>query len=216
MIAEDRHYWEQFAPIVEHMVEDASVAVRTCVADTLTQALRYDRPAAIRFFLRLCDTDDILLADDSIERFLYYATAKDFDAVRPVLERMTATNRPSATWAFDGNVSTCSIRCWRLAATAPIRSSKASGGDAPLVEARQHPAPVRQGQQVADPPVDALEHPQRGSCGQRNLRGEAEAVTGDRDRPEGIRNRAFDDVDDNDPSSGFYGPKFASAGFRGS
>jgi hypothetical protein len=70
------------------MVGDPSVAVRTCVADACIQVLRYDRPAAVRLFLRLCDAEDALLAARSIEEFIYYAVNTDFESIRPVLARM--------------------------------------------------------------------------------------------------------------------------------
>jgi hypothetical protein len=70
------------------MVADPSIAVRACVADACTEVLRYDRSAAVRLFLRLCDAEDALLAAHSIEEFIYYSAATDLEAMLPVLERM--------------------------------------------------------------------------------------------------------------------------------
>lgn len=99
LIARDRRYWEYFAPVLEPMVEDPSISVRTCVAETCIQVLRHDRPRAITLFLKLCDADDELLATRPIENFLYYTTGTELERVRPVLERMLASPNENARQA---------------------------------------------------------------------------------------------------------------------
>ncbi len=99
LIAQDVAYWEYFAPILELMVGDPSIAVRSCVADACIQVLRYDRPSAIRLFLRLCDTDDVLLTTRPIEDFIYYTATTEFESIRPILERMLESPRAAARQA---------------------------------------------------------------------------------------------------------------------
>ncbi|MBK1724224.1 hypothetical protein CKO23_18585 [Thiocystis violacea] len=99
LIAQDVAYWEYFTPVLEPMVDDPSVAVRTCVADACIQVLRYDRPRAIRLFLRLCDSDDILLTARSIEDFIYYTATKELESIRPILERMLESPQAAARQA---------------------------------------------------------------------------------------------------------------------
>jgi hypothetical protein len=96
LIARDVAYWEHFAPCLERMVADPSIAVRTCVADACTEVLRYDRSAAVRLFLRLCDAEDALLAAHSIEKFIHYSAATDLEAMLPVLERMLESPQAAA------------------------------------------------------------------------------------------------------------------------
>ncbi len=91
LISRDQSYWEHFAPVLERMVADPSIAVRTCVVEVCIQSLRYDRPGAIAHFLWLCEADDDLLTTPLIERFLYYTAHTELEQVRPVLERMLAS-----------------------------------------------------------------------------------------------------------------------------
>jgi hypothetical protein len=91
------------------MVGDPSVAVRTCVADACTQGLRYDRPTAIRLFLQLCDTDDILLAVRPIEDFIYYTANTEFESIRPIIERMLESPREAARRAAATQVTLAAL-----------------------------------------------------------------------------------------------------------
>jgi len=90
LIAKDLRYWKYFAPVLGRMVTDTSLAVRTCVAEACSQALRYDRSQVIALFLQLCEVEDELLAAPTIENFLYYTAATQYQRVRPILEHMLA------------------------------------------------------------------------------------------------------------------------------
>ncbi|AUB79781.1 hypothetical protein [Candidatus Thiodictyon syntrophicum] len=96
LIAQDVVYWGYFSQFLERMVCDPSVAVRTCVADACIEILRYDRPLAIGLFLRLCDTEDVLLAARSIEKFIYYTAHTDLESLRPIIERMLESSQGAA------------------------------------------------------------------------------------------------------------------------
>ncbi len=43
------------------IVRDKSIAVRSCAAEALTAMLNYDRDLAVKLFVTLCDTEDILI-----------------------------------------------------------------------------------------------------------------------------------------------------------
>ncbi len=109
LIAQDVAYWEYFAPILELMVGDPSVAVRTCVADACIQVLRYDRPNAIRLFLWLCDADDVLLTARSIGDFIYYTATTEFESIRPILERMLDSPRAAVRQAASRQITLAAL-----------------------------------------------------------------------------------------------------------
>lgn len=79
---------DTFRGTLERLVEDPSVAVRSCVARALLTTLIHDRDLAVGLFVSLCDTDDALLGTDFVERFLHYATATHFEKLEPILKRM--------------------------------------------------------------------------------------------------------------------------------
>ena len=83
-----------FQPVLEKMVQDPSIAVRSCVAQTLIAVLRYDRNLAVELFRRLCDTEDELLRTHFIDRFLYFALQTNFRELSPILERMVTSQAP--------------------------------------------------------------------------------------------------------------------------
>jgi hypothetical protein len=90
----DSNYVTYLCPIIERMVRDPSIAVRSCVAAVLTAVLKYDRELAIRLFEQLCHTEDVLLKTHYVERFLFYALQTHFERLRPILERMIGSLDP--------------------------------------------------------------------------------------------------------------------------
>jgi len=79
---------ERVKAILDRMVQDPSIAVRSWVAETLVAVLNYDRGYAVTLFLTLCDTEDVLLGTRFAEEFLSWALRTHFGALRPVLIRM--------------------------------------------------------------------------------------------------------------------------------
>ena len=77
-----------FEPVLERMVDDPSIAVRSQVAKALIAVLKYDRDLAVRLFLRLCDTEEDLLGTYFVEQFLRYALTTHFDQLEPIVKRM--------------------------------------------------------------------------------------------------------------------------------
>lgn len=81
-------YYAVIGPVLEQLVDDPRLSVRSCVARCLIGLLRHHRADAVNLFLRLVDARDELLGTPDIERFLYYAVRTDFDQLRPVILRM--------------------------------------------------------------------------------------------------------------------------------
>src|SRR5581483_10885136 len=90
---------DRLRPVLDRIVDDPSIAVRSCVADTLVAVLRQDAVLAIPLFLRLCDTEDILLATSSVEVFLSMAVERHFADVELLLQRMLASPVPDVSVA---------------------------------------------------------------------------------------------------------------------
>ena len=80
-----------FQPALEKMVQDPSIAVRSCVAQTLLAVLCHDRDLAVELFRQLCNTEDALLQTRFIERFLLYALQTHFPELSQVLQRMVSS-----------------------------------------------------------------------------------------------------------------------------
>ena len=83
-----------FQSALEKMVQDPSIAVRSCVAQALIAVLRFNRDLAVELFRQLCNTEDALLATPFIERFMYFALQTHFQELAPVLERMVNSEIP--------------------------------------------------------------------------------------------------------------------------
>ena len=88
LISEDPSHLAFFEPYVRVMVNDDSVAVRTCVAHALLSVLRHDRDLAVELFVTLCDADERLLATHYVEFFLKYAVKTHYQQLEPTLSRM--------------------------------------------------------------------------------------------------------------------------------
>ena len=82
-------------PSIERMIQDPSIAVRSCVAAVLIACLNSDRESAVDLFKQLCETEDVLLKTPYIEQFLYYALQTHFEALQPILERMMSSSLSS-------------------------------------------------------------------------------------------------------------------------
>ncbi len=78
----------QLLPVLRKMVNDPSLAVRSCVAEALTAMLNNDRDTAVELFLQLCETENDLLQTRGIERFLRYGLKTHYQQLLPILERM--------------------------------------------------------------------------------------------------------------------------------
>ena len=76
------------APHLAELAQDPSVAVRSCVAQLLAAALRFERPAALAAFELLVEADDRLLATQWVEQLMVYIGRGEATAIVAVIERM--------------------------------------------------------------------------------------------------------------------------------
>ena len=94
LILHDVSYIQRFRTIVEHLVNDYSIAVRACAATTLLAIVNTEPEFAIEQFLKLVESrgdptsDDRLLTTRDAKEFLNYGIYQHFDYVRPVIKRM--------------------------------------------------------------------------------------------------------------------------------
>ena len=94
LVEGDHQRTAYFQPALEKMVQDPSIAVRSCVAQVLIAVLRFDRDLAVELFRKLCSTEDSLLHTPYIERFMYFALHTHFQELVPILERMVNSGIP--------------------------------------------------------------------------------------------------------------------------
>ena len=94
LIENDHRRITYFQPALEKMVQDPSIAVRSCVAQTLLAVLRHDRDLAVTLFRQLCNTEDALLQTHFIEQFLSYALQTHFQELSHILRRMVTSQLP--------------------------------------------------------------------------------------------------------------------------
>jgi hypothetical protein len=94
LIFADKDRTAYFLLPLQQAVGDSSIAVRSCVAEVLTAVLNYNRDLAVNLFLKLCETEDVLLGTQSVEHFLYYALPTHLQELTPILERILSSNLP--------------------------------------------------------------------------------------------------------------------------
>ena len=99
LIEADHGRTAHLQPALEKMVQDPSIAVRSCVAQALVAVLRHDRDLAVKLFRQLCDTEDELLQTYFIERFLLFALQTHFQELSHILKRMIASQVPDVASA---------------------------------------------------------------------------------------------------------------------
>ncbi len=88
MLFEDDSRTPSVLPILERMVDDPSLAVRSCVAYALTAAWNHDRDVSVRLFKRLTNCDQDLLGTEPVEHYLTYALRSHFDSLETLVSRM--------------------------------------------------------------------------------------------------------------------------------
>jgi hypothetical protein len=84
----DKNRVSYFKQPLQQIVQDSSIAVRSCAAEALIAVLNYDRDLAVSLFQQLCETEDTLLGTQTVEQFLYYALPTHFEALASIVERM--------------------------------------------------------------------------------------------------------------------------------
>ena len=134
LIEGDHQRVARFRPALEKMVQDPSIAVRSCVAQALIPLLRFDRDLAVELFRQLCDTEDELLHTPFVERFMYFALQTHFRELAPILERMVNSEIPDV--ASTGARQAC-LAAVDLPEASTLASLCLSGSESQRVGAAQ-------------------------------------------------------------------------------
>ncbi len=92
LISFDASYIDRFRATIKQLVNDRSLAVRSCVSSTLLAIINHDPKFALEQFLKLTEPRsrlyDCLLATPYVDRFIYYALRDHFGQLRHVVQRM--------------------------------------------------------------------------------------------------------------------------------
>jgi hypothetical protein len=89
----------RFMPALEKGVSDPVLSVRAWGIEALRALLTSDRDMAVKLALRLLDAEDSILRASTVERFLRDALPTHYQALRPVLQRMLASDMPEVAQA---------------------------------------------------------------------------------------------------------------------
>jgi len=90
---------EQLLPVIEQMAADSSLAVRTCVFESLLPVLNHDRDKAVELFVRACEGADSVLDCRPFENFIRYASSTHYAQLRQVLQRALHASATAAVTA---------------------------------------------------------------------------------------------------------------------
>lgn len=147
LIYHDGNRINYFLPTLERMVQDPSIAVRSNVAATLTAVLKHNRSLAVKLFIRLCETEEVLLGTWHVERFLHYSLITHFKLLAPILKRMVQSDIPSVATAGARQVCLATLE---LEEAQPLAEECLSGnesqreGAAQIFAANLHTARFRE------------------------------------------------------------------------
>ncbi|HWM89563.1 MAG TPA: hypothetical protein VN493_02225 [Thermoanaerobaculia bacterium] len=84
---------------VDSLVNDRSIAVRSCVIEALLAVLNVDVPRSLSWFLDCISLDQAVLETPLIERFVHYAGYRDYPAIRPVVDVLLRSSSSQAVEA---------------------------------------------------------------------------------------------------------------------
>jgi hypothetical protein len=115
-------------PALSQVVKDPTIAVRTCAAIAVRSASRHDEPLSIELFLRLVDTHDVLLSTRPVEDYMAIVSARHFEQLRPVLDRMLSSDLVDVREAGGRQATLAALG----ATNASDLVEKALDGDAPM------------------------------------------------------------------------------------
>ena len=105
------------AKVTPHLVKwagDSVLGVRTCVAHIIGACLRHQPVIACEAFDQLIDTDDILLAAESVERLILYIGNSVPEKMDPIIDRMLKSEEPKVREA-GGNIAVFAACHWNRA-----------------------------------------------------------------------------------------------------
>ncbi len=92
----DYSYSTHLLPVLQKMVCDPLMSVRTCVAEALLPLLNHDRDEAVRLFLDNCRGADVVFGCYTFEEFIRYATSTHYAQLRDVLLTELNSRTPSS------------------------------------------------------------------------------------------------------------------------
>lgn len=99
----DASYIDRFRTTIERLVDDSSLAVRSCASSTLLAIINHDPKFALEQFLRLTEPQgrlyDRLLVTREADRFITYALRDHFGQLRDVVQRMLRSKVPETSKA---------------------------------------------------------------------------------------------------------------------
>lgn len=105
------------AKVTPHLVKwanDPVLGVRTCVAHIIGTCLQHEPSRAYEAFDQLIDTDDILLAAESVERLILYIGNSVPEKMDPIIDRMLKSEEPKVREA-GGNIAVFAACHWNRA-----------------------------------------------------------------------------------------------------
>lgn len=72
----------ELLPILDQMVCDSSIAVRTCVIEALLPVLKHNREKAVQMFVKLCHCETSIVGTETFEDFVRYASYTHYSDLR--------------------------------------------------------------------------------------------------------------------------------------
>lgn len=103
-------YLAAFSPTIEKLAADPSLAVRACVASTISAVARYDTPLALRLMDQLLDTDERLLSTAYVGDFIRRSLREHFAHFIPTIERMLGSGHEKVKQ--EGGILACLARLY--------------------------------------------------------------------------------------------------------
>ena len=87
-------------PLIQKMVHDPSMALRTCVVESLLPILNHDRDEAVKLFLATCRGAEVVFGSGPFEQFVWYTSRTHYSELRGVLfKALASTSKLSVTAA---------------------------------------------------------------------------------------------------------------------
>ncbi len=114
LIDHDSSHLADFSAVIEKLVTDPSLAVRSVVASMLAAVARHDTPLVLRLLDRLLNADDRLLATPYVREFIQRGLREHFAHFAPTIERMLHSTRNEVK--KQGGILACLARLYHKAA----------------------------------------------------------------------------------------------------
>ncbi len=88
LIYADNKRFEYLKPTIEELISDPSPSVKSCVITVLRIMTNFNRDLAVDLFLKIIESDKILLTVSEVERFIYVIYRTHYNEVEQILELM--------------------------------------------------------------------------------------------------------------------------------